>query len=462
MLTNLSRRSILQALAGTALAAPFGAKAQTQTPPLRFIALFTPHGTVPEYWAPRGGETDFDISYPNSILAPLDKHRSKLLILDGLDYRVLYEHGTMGHEGAPVTFLTGSKVLMKGGEEFPEGISLDQELAQAAHIGGATRFRSMNLNAWEGGLSPQSKYNSISFASNAARMPFELNPFDVYTRLFGDMADPGDPEAARRALARRRSLVDFLTKDASRLRGRLGTDERQKLDSHLQALRDMEKRLESSGLAGCSKPVWDPAHDYNQYEITELDLYPTLVQLHMQLIARAFACDLTRVVTLFMAGPPMPWLDINEDVHHNIAHMLDSGDASQREATRLRMVKVQLWYTRQVAYLMDQLAAVPEGNGTALDNTVILWGNELANPAGHTGVGVPIVLAGGAGGRFRMGRYLRLRPGVDPLSTWTGSGILQGAVAHNKLLVSIANAFGLPKRTTFGHPDYIGELPGLV
>jgi hypothetical protein len=172
--------------------------------------------------------------------------------------------------------------------------------------------------------------------------------------------------------------------------------------------------------------------------------------------------DLTRVVTLFMAGPPMPWLDIHEDVHHNIAHMLDSGTASQREATRLRMVKVQLWYTRQVAYLMDQLAAVPAGNGTALDNTVILWGNELANPAGHTGVGVPMVLAGGAGGRFRMGRYLRLRPGVDPLSTWTGSGILQGAVAHNKLLVSIANAFGLPKRTTFGHPDYLGELPGLV
>lgn len=466
MSTNFSRRSLLKSLAGTALASPFGyllssatAHAQSAQPPLRFIAIFTPHGTVPEYWTPQGGETDFNISYENAILDPLKHHRSKLLILEGLDYRVLYEHGNTGHEGAPVTFLTGSKVNKSSGEEFPESISLDQALAD--HIGGATRFRSLHLNAWEGGLSPQNLYNSISFTANAARVPFELNPYSVYTRLFGDMVETGDPNAAERQLKRRRSLVDYLLKDIGRLRGRLSGTEQQKLDSHLQALRDVEQRLQSTPGLGCIKPPWSAEHEYNQYQITELDLYPTLIQLHMQLIARAFACDRTRIVTLFMSGPAMPWLGLNEDVHHTIAHMVDSGAQSQRLETRLKMVQVQRWYSQQIAYLMDQLANVPEGNGTALDNTVILWGNELANPAGHSSVGVPTVLAGGAGGKFRMGRYLRLRPGVDPLDTWRGSGTLQGAVAHNKLLVSIANAFGLPVQR-FGHPDYVGPLPGLT
>ncbi|WP_164020909.1 DUF1552 domain-containing protein [Pyxidicoccus trucidator] len=478
MLRQLSRRNLLQLMGGSAAALPLAnllgtsdAHAQTTAPPLRFIAIFTPHGCLPEFWNPQGGETDFTLDFPNSMLLPLQPHRSKLLVLNGIDYRVLYEHGLTGHEGAPVTFLTGSKVNTSSGDDLPDSASLDQVLGNA--IGGTTRFRSLQLNAWEqfGG---QHVYNSISFTGNGSRVPFERDPAAVYQRLFGNAPPPAaDPAEADKAIARRRSLLNFLVKDANRLRDRLAADERQKLESHLAALADIERRIGSLSTSpnptptpvpsesACAGGVVPPAYGLDQ--LGNLNRMPELTRLHLDLIVRAFACDLTRVVTLTIPGPSMPWLQINEDVHNDLAHRLDVTTEPLRTQIRTKMVTVQRWYAEQVAYLMTQLASVQEGSGTALDNTLILWGNELGDAAGHMNVRVPTVLAGGAGGRFRMGRFLHARPaGSNPLSGWTGPGTpLPGAIAHNKLLVSIAQAFGV-NVNTFGHPDYTGPLAGLT
>ncbi|NTX33416.1 DUF1552 domain-containing protein [Myxococcus sp. CA051A] len=478
MLRELSRRSLIKTLAGSAAALPLAnllgttdAYAQGTTPPMRFIAIFTSHGCLPEYWSPKGGELDFNLDFPNSMLAPLQRHRSKLLVLDGLDYQVLYEHGLTGHEGGPVTFLTGSKVNTASGDDLPENASLDQVLA--AQIGGATRFRSLQLNAWEqfGG---QHVYNSISFTPNGGRVPFERDPAGVYQRLFGAAPSPtSDPGENARTLARRKSLLDYLVKDATRLRNRLAGAERQKLETHLESLRDIERRLGSLSTApapsqepvpaeaACSGGAAPPAFDLGQ--LGNLENMPTLTKLHMDLIVRAFACDLTRVVTMTIPGPSMPWLGIHEDTHNDLAHRLDVTDEPLRSQIRGKMVQVQRWYAEQVAYLMDGLASVQEGSGTALDNTLILWGNELGDASGHMNVRVPTVLAGGAAGKFRMGRFLRLRPeGSDPLSGWSGPGTpMPDAVAHNKLLVSIAQAFGV-NVNTFGHPDFKGPLSGLT
>ncbi|MBZ4416870.1 DUF1552 domain-containing protein [Myxococcus sp. RHSTA-1-4] len=478
MLRELSRRSLLKTLAGSAAALPLAnllgttdAHAQSTTPPLRFIAIFTPHGCMPEYWNPQGGELDFNLDFPNSMLAPLQAHRSRLLVLDGVDYKVLYEHGLTGHEGAPVTFLTGSKVSTASGDDLPQSASLDQVLGNA--IGGATRFRSIQLNAWEqfGG---QHVYNSISFTANGSRVPFERDPAALYQRLFGNAPAPAaDPEEAVRAVARRRSVVDFLIRDATRLRDKLAAEERQKLEAHLEALRDIERRLGTLSTSPTPSPTPVPADQacsggtappaYGVDQLGNLTNMPTLTRLHLDLIVRAFACDLTRVVTLTIPGPSMPWLGINEDVHNDLAHRLDVTQEPLRTDIRTKMVTVQRWYAEQVAYLMTQLASVQEGSGTALDNTLILWGNELGDAAGHMNVRVPTVLAGGAGGKFRMGRFLRVRPlGSDPLSGWQGPGTpLRDAVPHNRLLVSIANAFGV-NVNTFGHPDYIGPMAGLT
>lgn len=478
MLRQLSRRNLLKLLGGSAAALPLAnllgtsnAHAQTTAPPLRFIALFTPHGCLPEFWNPQGGETDFTLDFPNSMLLPLQPHRSKLLVLDGLDYQVLYEHGLTGHEGAPVTFLTGSKVNTSSGDSLPEGISLDQVLGNA--VGGSTRFRSLQLNAWEqfGG---QHVYNSISFTGNGSRVPFERDPAAVYQRLFGNAPPPAaDPAEAAKTLARRQSMLDFLIKDASTLRDKLATEERVKLETHLEALNDIERRLGVSTPSptptptpvpsdqACSGGTAPPAYGLDQ--LGNINRLPELTRLHLDLIVRAFACDLTRVVTMTIAAPTMPWIGITEDVHNDLAHRLDVTTEPLRTDIRTKMVTVQRWYAEQVAYLMTQLAAVQEGGGSVLDNTIILWGNELGDASGHMNVRVPTVLAGGAGGRFRMGRFLHARPaGSNPLSNWTGPGTpLPGAVAHNKLLVSIAQAFGV-NQNTFGHPDYVGPLAGLT
>jgi hypothetical protein len=477
MLRQLSRRNLLQLMGGSAAALPLAnllgtsnAHAQTTAPPLRFIAIFTPHGCMPEFWNPQGGETDFTLDFPNSMLAPLQPHRSKLLVLNGIDYQVLYEHGLTGHEGAPVTFLTGSKVNTSSGDDLPESASLDQVLGNA--IGGSTKFRSIQLNAWEqfGG---QHVYNSISFTANGTRVPFERDPAAVYQRLYGNAPPPAaDPVSADKAIARRRSLLNFLIKDANRLRDRLAAEERQKLEAHLESLADIERRIGSLSTspnptptpqptdAACAEGVVPPAYGLDR--LGDINMMPTLTKLHLDLITRAFACDLTRVVTLTIPGPSMPWLDVHEDVHNDLAHRLDVTSEPLRTDIRTKMVKVQRWYAEQVAYLMDQLATVQEGSGSVLDNTIILWGNELGDATGHMNVRVPTVLAGGAGGKFRMGRFLNVRaPGSNPLSNWDGPGTsLPGAVAHNKLLVSIAQAFGV-NVNTFGHPAYSGPLAGL-
>lgn len=479
MIRKLSRRSLLQFMSGSAAALPLAnllgtsdAHAQTTAPPLRFIAIFTPHGCLPEYWNPQGTETDFTLDFPNSLLAPLQAHRNRLLVLDGLDYRVLYEHGLTGHEGAPVTFLTGSKVNTATGDHVPHSASIDQVLGN--QIGTGTRFRSLQLNAWEqfGG---QHVYNSISFTSNGSRVPFERSPAAVYQRLFGNAPPPAtDPVDVTKMLLLRKSMLDFLLRDATRLRAQLGTDERVKLDTHLESLRDIERRLGSVSSSptpqqpaplpsteACANGVVPPG--YNVSQLGELSRMPELTRLHLDMIVRAFACDLTRVVTLTIPGPSMPWLGVTEDVHNDLAHRIDVQQEPLRTQIRTKMVQVQRWYAEQVAYLMTQLASVQEGSGTALDNTLILWGNELGDAAGHMNVRVPTVLAGGAGGRFRMGRFLRVRPaGSNPLGGWGGPGTrLNGAVAHNHLLVSICQAFGV-NVNSFGHPDYTGPLAGLT
>jgi hypothetical protein len=483
MIRHLSRRSLLQALAGSSAALPLAnllgtsdAHAQTTAPPLRFIAIFTPHGCMPELWNPQGGETDFSITFDNALLAPLEPHRNRLLVLNGLDYRVLYEHGLTGHEGAPVTFLTGSKVSTASGDDLPQSASIDQVLGNA--IGSGTRFRSLQLNAWEqfGG---QHVYNSISFTGNGTRVPFERDPAAVYQRLFGNAPppaqDPGNPGAPDKTLLARKSMLDFLLRDATRLRNQLAGEERVKLETHLESLREIERRLGALSTTSpdpqppaplpsteaCATGVVPPA--YNVAQLGNLNLMPELTRLHLDLIVRAFACDLTRVVTLTIPGPSMPWIGVNEDVHNDLAHRLDVQQEPLRTQVRSQMVRVQRWYAQQVAYLMTGLASVQEGSGTALDNTLILWGNELGDAAGHMNVRVPTVLAGGAGGRFRMGRFLHVRPaGSNPLANWRGPGTpLSGAVAHNHLLVSICRAFGV-NVNSFGHPDYTGPLAGLT
>jgi hypothetical protein len=227
--------------------------------------------------------------------------------------------------------------------------------------------------------------------------------------------------------------------DYGDLKGRLGGNDRMKVDHHLDAIQEIDKRLDAPGLVGgaCAIPtLGDPLDIYAN------DLYPELGRLQLDLLAMALACDLTRVASIqwasTQAGKVFTWLGLNE-THHQLSHSNVSDPVKQAA-----LVSIGQWHAQQLAYLMGKLQSVQEGTGTLLDNTLILWCTDIAMGQTHARRDMPFLLAGGAGGALQMGRFLRYQ------GDW-----------HNNLLVSICNAMGVPV-TTFGNPAYCtGSLPGL-
>ncbi|MBK7861115.1 MAG: DUF1552 domain-containing protein [Archangiaceae bacterium] len=425
-------------------------------PPLRFFALFTAHGRLDEYWQPKNGELDFDIDFEGASLQPLQPFRDQLLVLDGLDYRVLYEHGNPGHEGGPISFLTGGEVRIEGGEALAVSPSLDVVLGDA--LGAATRFRTLQLMSYSAN-GTQFATNTLSYGTGGVRLPWERDPWALWQRIFASLVT-GPPSAAEvRALMRKKSLLDYLVKDASRLQSRLAGPERQKLDAHLEALRDIERRLGGVQL-DCTRPAQPAPQDSAQ--LGDVARVPQNITLMLDLAVQALACDLTRFITFPMISQPdAPWLGITESIHDDLAHHVNDADPVRRARVRGTLNRYHRWNAENVAHLLGQLRQVSEGGGTLLDHSMVLWGNELGDPGVHSSFGVPTVIAGGCGGRFRMGRCLRLRSGADPSTGWTKAGdAVPGMVAHNQLLVSIAQAFGHDV-SAFGHPDYRGALAGL-
>jgi hypothetical protein len=233
--------------------------------------------------------------------------------------------------------------------------------------------------------------------------------------------------------------VDVLYQQYQGMQPSLGTRDRAKIDQHLELLRGVERRMTVAvDTMGCLAPEAPLELDENDENTME-----RIADLQVELMAAAFACDLTRVATLQFSSAineiRLPWLDELGSGHalsHSGISDLDSQDA---------LVGRSQWYAARVAKLLAALDAIPEGEGTALDNSVVVWGNELGLGNSHTLTDIPFVVAGSAGGYLRTGRYVRY-----------------GGVAHNQLWVAMLNAMGI-EATDFGHPDYsTGALPSLV
>lgn len=469
---HFTRRAFLRTLGAAGAALPFhrllqSSVAEAATPaPLRFIAIFTPHGMVPEYWWPKGGETDFNITYPNAMLAPLNRHRSKINIMAGLDYRALEEFSppiTDGHTVSRGTFLTGQPYNGSTGDIFPEkGPSIDQYLA--SRLNPPTLRKTYGIRIFDTTDNPTTG-NTLSFDDRARTLTSsERNPAKVWDTFFKGFAPPGQPNQPNEPdpeLLRKKSVVDFLSKQTSAMRNRLAGAERSKLDAHMSALSGIEQRINlvvgggGPNAESCSPPSY-PGSPYN---LSNAENAENLARLHFDLLAQTLACDLVRFVTVhFEVGVQMPFpsLNLKKSIHDDIAHNIGS-DSNPNVPARLELAKVQNWYAEQIATFMDRLSEIPEGSGSVLDNTIILWGNELGDPSLHNHWTLPTVLAGGAGGKFRMGRYMTLR---GSMMSQYGNPIITKAYAHNHLLISICQAFGLDVNT-FGHPAYTGGVSGL-
>jgi hypothetical protein len=441
--STLSRRTLLRGAGGAALALPFleimqgcGASAgasrfrEGNLTPKRFVVFWSPNGTIIDNWRPSGQDENFTLS---KILEPLAPHQNDIVVLDGVDELSAYAGPGDAHQKGTGQSLTGTELqegTFKGDggnmAGWANGISVDQAIANA--IGNATKFRSLEFGVHVYGANVGSR---ISYSGPAQPLPPENDPVAAFERIFGDLEI--DPEKAARKLAERKRVLDAVTEDYQRLMPKLGKADRIKLEAHLAAVRDIEMRLASEGAVGgaCVKPelgdIPDPMKVAN---------IPTTGKLQMDLLAMSLACDLTRVASIMWTNSatnkPMPWLGI-DDGHHDLAHRGDE-DLDARE----KLTKINTWYAEQFAYLIAKLKELPEGDGTVLDNTLLIWVNEHQKGNNHDRNDIPYILAGKAGGAVRTGIYKK----VD------------GEVPHNNLWVGCMNAMGLDEVTTFGNPEY--------
>lgn len=432
----LSRRTVLRGLGGVAIALPFLEVMQARAegaPPKRLILLFSANGTVPGAWAPTGGETDFTFS---PILEPLAPHRKKLLVLGNVDLKVAFDSPGIAHQRGIGTLWTGRKLddsHLFGLAGWGIGPSIDQVVAQA--IGGATRFGSLELGVQ---VSDDTVAARMCYAGPAQPLPPLVDPRAVFDRLFGSF--DADPKVAAARRAHRKSVLDAVRAEFAAISKRVSVDDRRKLDAHATAIRDLEQRLDVVFEPGpaCAKPDEPPP-----LPLSDPASFPAITELHLDLLTMALTCDLTRVVSLQWSQAASPtvfsWLGLT-DLHHELSHRSDS-DAPAQAA----LIAIHRWYAEQVAALLTRLDSVQEGDGTLLDHSLVVWGNEMGHGNDHSYLSTPFVLAGSAGGIFKTGRYLD-----------------RAHQSHNDLLVTCLNAFGVPVNT-FGDPAYCsGPMSGLT
>ena len=442
----IGRRSFIKGLGAgvTSLALPFARAASGQTSaPRRFIGVFTANGVIANRWVPSGSERNFTLG---PSLRALEPFKSKLLVLEGLDMTVTGGGPGSGHQRGAGAVMTGARLLpgdFCGGNNcsdlsgWADGISVDQRIA--AEIGGDTRFRSLELGVRIAGSNNRHR---MAYRGSNDPLPPDDNPFTVFDRLFADTLQ--DRALRARRQRERQSVLDFARADLTSLRRRLGTEHRARLDAHLQSLRTVERQLQATPMDTDPRQACDPVALGSRFNHRGLENYPMAGRLQMDLLARAIACDLTRVATLMWSGATsnqtFPWLEINEG-HHSLSHESDSNADAQR-----KLAAIDTWYAEQFAYLLGALDAIKEDNGaTALDNSIVFWGNELSKGNSHSRNNMHFIVAGGGGGALRTGRFLRYSD-----------------VSHNNLLLTFLRAFGIQDRT-FGDPRFSnGPLSDLL
>ena len=476
----MSRRTFFTGLGAGAAALPFvylveRSRAQRAgvPPPLRFIGVYHPHGIAAELFTMRDGETEtrFDLTYPDSPLQPFDdparygrSFKDKIVVIEGVD--VLSD--TNAHNSAG-TILTGSRIV--GGDGgLPWNSSLDQFLAVENRLGDSTLVPSIALAVGSKQLSAR---ETLSFGTGGVPISKIVDPGVAFDFLFKRAVVGADPGAQARADRERRlgkSLIDFVNGDLQRLRARVGPFETQKLDQHLDALRALEKKREAVALPSrCAVPGRPRAFPHLESHNGGEPYFDAITDLHIDLLALAMSCDITRFGTLVMndlsyAGNP---LGLPEDNHGAMAHIYSASALGSSghpvgagdPATWRLLAKFNRYVYGKIARLLQRLDEYG-----ILDSTLVYSSSDMGNPATHSTRNVPTVLAGGLDGRIRMGRRIQYRTDC-PLGTWCDpKGTDYQTVPNNRLLVSIAQAFGVDV-ASYGiqaEAQYsIGALPRL-
>ncbi len=422
----MNRRRFLRNLGLSAAALPFlpampslaadGAKMQ------RIIFMFSPNGVVmPEFWPDEvGGQFTL-----KRILAPLEPFKNRMMTLKGISNKVRGDGD--GHMRGMSCLLTGIELFpgnIQGGSDKPAGwakdLSIDQEIRKflQKNPATATRFGSLEIGvAVPNRADPWTRW--VYAGPNQPLAPVS-DPYDLFEKLYGQLKD-GESLG---------SVLDEVKDDLGVIASRLNSEERGLLDKHTTFVREMEKELKSSS----GQKLRFPPPVLEQGVPIDNDGMPKVSAMQADMLVNAFANDLARVATLDFTNSVgqarMRWLGI-DDNHHSLSHEPDSNAAAQE-----KLVKINIWFAEQLASLARKLDAIPEpgGSGTMLDNTTIIWTNELGKGNSHSHDNIPFVFLGGGLG-FKLGQAHQFN-----------------GIAHNRLWVTIANAFGhhIP---TFGNKD---------
>ena len=406
----IPRRTFLGGL-GTTLALPlldamvpsFARGAQTAATPIKRLSIvYLPNGVMMDKWTPAAEGAGFELT---PILEQLAPFRNQMLVLTGLAHgtgRALPGENTGDHARAGATYLTGVHPRKTEGADTEAGISMDQIVAQ--ELGKQTQLASLELCMDTPELLGQCEagytcayMNTICWRTPTTPMPMEDRPRVVFERLFGD-SDSTDPAVRLRRIQRDRSILDSVTEKAARLLADLGPTDQAKLTEYLEAIRDVERRIQL-------------AEEQSSRELPTLERPPGVpstftehVKLMFDLQVLAYQTDMTRVITFMLGrefgGRTYPEINIPEG-HHSLTHHMYKKDKIDK------VIEINLYHAKHFAYFLDRLRSTPDGDGSLLDHMLVLYGGGLSDGNSHLHDNLPTMLVGGAAGQLKGGRHLR-------------------------------------------------------
>jgi hypothetical protein len=365
------------------------------TPRLGFV--YVPHGAIMTHWTPDTVGAGFDFK---SILKPLEEHRHHLNVVTGLGHKAA--DTTAVHSLSPTTWLSGVRPKATQGVDAYAGITADQIAAMA--IGQDSPLPSMEIATEDhSGLigSCDRDYgciymNTLSWRTPETPLPMEINPRKVFERMFGS----GGNAAQRIArLEEDRSILDLIRGEAAALQATVGASDRQTLTQYLDNVREIERRIQRAettqgddALTLPERPSGVP-FDYQEH-----------IQIMFELMALAYQANITRVITFMVSrevsNRTYPQVGVT-DGHHAISHH------QNRAEQMAKNVLIQTYNVGMFGQFLDKLKNTPDGDGTLLDNTVLLYGSNMSNSNAHDHFPLPNLVVGGATGRMQGGRHLR-------------------------------------------------------
>jgi hypothetical protein len=403
-------------------------------PKLRLGLMFIPHGAVMANWTPA---EEGKLTKLSRILEPLEPFRDDVVVISNLAHHQAAPAGPGDNGGdhtrSPAVYLNGVHPKRTDGADIRAGTTIDQMAAE--QIGQETPLPSLELatedfsglvGSCDVGFSC-TYMNTISWRTPTTPLPMEINPRVVFDRLFGDGATP-EERLAR--IEQQRSILDAVQSQVRRLQGRLGPTDRVRVSEYLDSVREIERRIQlaekqnkNSELAVPGTPTGIP-DDHQEHS-----------KLMFDLMAIAFQADITRISTFMMAREvsyrTFPMLGISEGFHPASHH--------QNNPERLEnLTKINTYHVGLIAHLLGRLRSTPDGDGTLLDHSLILYGSGMSNSNVHDHAPLPVFVAGSANGQIKGGRHLKYPPDT-PMANLLLT-ILEKAGVHKE---SVGDSTGL-------------------